>query len=61
MQKGCNICVLKGKKNEFLWILEHKTVCTAGTRSKSEDLINKNIKETKSNKKLLQILWCKPS
>ena len=42
--------VLKGKKNEFLWILEHKTVYTAGTSSKTEDLINKNIKVIKTNR-----------
>jgi len=42
--------VLKGKKNEFLWILEHNTVYTAGTSSKTEDLINKNIKVIKTKR-----------
>ena len=36
--------VLLGKKNEFLWILEHKPVYTAGTSSKNIDLLNKNLK-----------------
>ena len=42
--------VLKGNKKELLWILEHNTVYTAGTSSKSEDLINKNIKVIKTNR-----------
>jgi len=33
-----------GKKDELLWILEHKSVYTAGTSSKNKDLINKKIK-----------------
>ena len=36
--------VHSGKKNELLWILEHKTVYTAGTSSDDNDLINKKIK-----------------
>ncbi len=39
-----------GKKNEFLWILEHKTVYTAGTSSKIDDLINKKLKVIKTNR-----------
>ena len=35
--------VLFGKKEEFLWILEHKTVYTAGTSSNEKDLIDKNL------------------
>ena len=31
------------KKEEFLWILEHKTVYTAGTSANAEDLIDKNV------------------
>ena len=42
--------VLLGKKNELLWILEHKTVYTGGTSSKQKDLINKNIKIIKTNR-----------
>ena len=42
--------VLKGNKKELLWILEHNTVYTAGTSSKSEDLINKNLKVIKTNR-----------
>ena len=39
-----------GKKSEFLWILEHKTVYTAGTSSKIDDLINKKLKIIKTNR-----------
>ena len=41
--------VLSGRKNELLWILEHNTVYTAGSRSDENDLIDKNLKiiETK--------------
>ena len=42
--------VLLGKKNELLWILEHKTVYTGGTSSNQKDLINKNIKVIKTNR-----------
>jgi len=36
--------VISGEKDEFLWILEHKTVYTAGTSYNDKDLINKKIK-----------------
>ena len=39
-----------GKKSEFLWILEHNTVYTAGTSSKIDDLINKKLKIIKTNR-----------
>ena len=39
-----------GKKSEFLWILEHNTVYTAGTSSNDDDLINKSIKVIKTNR-----------
>ena len=42
--------VLLGKKNEFLWILEHKPVYTAGTSSKNIDLLNKNLKVIKTDR-----------
>jgi len=42
--------VFKGKKDEFLWLLEHKAVYTAGSSSKSEDLINKKLKVIKTNR-----------
>ena len=42
--------VLLGKKNELLWILEHKTVYTGGTSSNQKDLINKSIKIIKTNR-----------
>ena len=42
--------VFLGNKNEFLWILEHKTVFTAGSSSSEKDVINKNIKVIKTNR-----------
>jgi len=42
--------VYLGKKDEFLWILEHNPVYTAGTSSKNTDLLNKNINVIKTNR-----------
>jgi len=42
--------VILGKKSELLWVLEHKTVYTAGTSSKIDDLINKKLKVIKTNR-----------
>ena len=42
--------VLLGKKDEFLWILEHKPVYTAGTSAKNIDLLNKNLKVIKTDR-----------
>ena len=42
--------VISGKKGEFLWILEHKTVYTAGTSYNSKDIINKKIKVIKTRR-----------
>ena len=42
--------VLLGKKNEFLWILEHNTVYTAGLRTKENEILNKNIKIIKTKR-----------
>ena len=42
--------VLSGKKNELLWILEHKPVYTAGTSFKSEDLLDKKVNLIKTNR-----------
>ena len=42
--------VYLGKKNELLWILEHKTVYTGGTRSNEKDLIDKNLQIIKTNR-----------
>mgnify|MGYP000914749802 CR=1 FL=1 len=39
-----------GKKDEFLWILEHNPVYTAGTSSKDVDLLDKNLKVIKTNR-----------
>ena len=42
--------VLLNKKDELLWILEHKTVFTAGIRANEDDLIDKSIKVVKTNR-----------
>jgi len=42
--------VFMGKKDEFLWILEHNTVYTAGTSSNNNDLLDKNTKVIKTNR-----------
>ena len=42
--------VLLGKKDELLWILEHKPVYTAGTSSREDDLIDKKINIIKTNR-----------
>ena len=38
------------KKDEFLWILEHNTVYTAGKSAKEKDLIDKNLPVIKTNR-----------
>ena len=35
--------VFNEEKNELLWILEHKMIYTAGTSSKDEDILDKNL------------------
>ena len=42
--------VLLGKKEELLWVLEHKTIYTAGTSSKNKDLIDKSLQVVKTNR-----------
>ena len=42
--------VFNGKKDELLWILEHKTVFTAGTSSKNEDVLDSKLKILKTNR-----------
>ena len=42
--------VFLGKKDEFLWIVEHKHVYTAGTSFKSEDLLDKKLNVIKTNR-----------
>jgi len=39
-----------GKKGEFLWLLEHNSVYTAGTSSKNVDLLDRKIKVIKTNR-----------
>ena len=42
--------VFWNEKDEFLWILEHNTVYTAGTSAKEEDVLDKNLKIIKTNR-----------
>ena len=42
--------VLLEKKEEFLWILEHKTVYTAGISANKKDLLDKNLPIFKTNR-----------
>jgi lipoyl(octanoyl) transferase len=42
--------VLSGKKKELLWVLEHKSVYTAGTSSNKSDVIDKKINIIKTNR-----------
>lgn len=42
--------VKRGKKKEFLWILEHPTTFTAGIRSKQNEILDKNIRVIKTNR-----------
>ena len=42
--------VLLEKKEEFLWILEHKTVYTGGTSANEKDLIDKDLSIFKTNR-----------
>ena len=42
--------VLKNKKPELIWILEHSNVYTAGTSFKDSDIIDKSIKIIKTNR-----------
>ena len=42
--------VFSGKKNEFLWILEHNPVYTAGTSANKEDLLDRSLQVIKTNR-----------
>ena len=42
--------VFLGKKDEFLWIVEHNPVYTAGTSSSDIDLLDKNLNVIKTNR-----------
>ena len=39
-----------GKKDELLWILQHKTVYTAGTSATKKDIMDKKLKVIKTNR-----------
>ncbi len=42
--------VFLGKKDEFLWVLEHNSVYTAGTSANEKDLLDKNLPVIKTNR-----------
>ena len=42
--------VFLGKKKELVWILEHKSIYTAGVSAKKQDILNNKIKVIKSKR-----------
>jgi lipoyl(octanoyl) transferase len=42
--------VFLGKKDEFLWVLEHNSVYTVGTNANEKDLLDKNLPVIKTNR-----------
>jgi len=42
--------VFLGKKDEFLWVLEHNSVYTAGTSANEKDLLDKSLPVIKTNR-----------
>jgi lipoyl(octanoyl) transferase len=42
--------VFLGKKDEFLWVLEHNSVYTAGTSANKKDLLDQNLPVIKTNR-----------
>ena len=42
--------VIRGKKQDLLWILEHRPVFTAGTSYKDTEILNKRIKIIKTSR-----------
>ena len=42
--------VFSGQKDEFLWVLEHSSVYTAGTSANKKDLLDKNLPVIKTNR-----------
>ena len=42
--------VINSKSNELIWILEHNEIYTAGTSSKNEEILNKDIKVINTNR-----------
>jgi lipoyl(octanoyl) transferase len=44
------IDINNNKKSNLIWILEHEEIYTAGTNYKEEEILNKDIKLTKTNR-----------
>ena len=42
--------ISSNKKSDLIWILEHEEVYTAGSSYKEDEILNKNIKLTKTNR-----------
>ena len=42
--------VFSGKKDEFLWVLEHDSIYTAGTGANKKDLLDKTLSVIKTNR-----------
>ena len=49
--------VIKGKKSELLWILEHNSIYTGGIRSEKKDILNKNIKVINESLEIYVVLF----
>jgi len=45
-----DVDINKNKKNDLIWLLEHKEIYTAGTNYKEEEILNKDIKLIKTNR-----------
>ena len=42
--------ISNNKKNDLIWMLQHEEIYTAGTSYKEDEILNKNIKLTKTNR-----------
>ena len=42
--------IINNKKEDLIWVLEHDEIYTAGTSYKENEVLNKNIKITKTNR-----------
>ena len=42
--------IIKNKKNDLIWILEHEEIYTAGTSYKEDEILNKDINLVKTNR-----------
>ena len=50
LEKRLSNVINNNKSNELIWILEHNEIYTAGTSSKNEEILNKDIKVINTNR-----------